>query len=266
MLLASAVFGVLKFNDVFSSGSPASDNSAEQTELEQPQTDPEEEKPAEEEKPEEKTPTKTPDKPAPQPSASCNVASPATVSWVINKQRPLSPKSYVPSSLRLPNVRVRTTSGSKLRCDAASAAEKLFADAKAAGFSPMVSSGYRSYQTQSSLYNNYVAQDGQAAADTYSARPGHSEHQTGLSFDICNSGSCSLVQSFGNTGLGKWVAANAHKYGFVVRYPQGKTSITGYTYEPWHLRYVGTTVAGQIKSSGQTLEEHFGLPAAPDYN
>jgi D-alanyl-D-alanine carboxypeptidase len=110
------------------------------------------------------------------------------------------------------------------------------------------------------LYNGYVAKDGQAAADRYSAKPGTSEHQTGLAMDVClaNSG-CSLEQAFGDTPAGKWVAANAHKYGFIVRYLPGKDAITGYEYEPWHLRYVGIELATELQRNNKTMEEFFGL-------
>lgn len=115
-------------------------------------------------------------------------------------------------------------------------------------------SGYRSYADQKRIYNNYVAADGQAAADTYSARPGHSEHQTGLAIDLN-----SLESSFAYTAEGKWIAANCHKYGFILRYPYGKTDKTGYIYEPWHVRYVGLEVAQKITESGLCLEEYYGI-------
>lgn len=122
------------------------------------------------------------------------------------------------------------------------------------GVSIYVVSGYRSYQTQANLYNRYVARDGKAAADTYSARPGHSEHQSGLAMDVN-----SLYNSFANTKEGKWLEANAHKYGFVIRYGKNKQSITGYIYEPWHIRYLGTELATAVYESGLCLEEFFGI-------
>lgn len=115
-------------------------------------------------------------------------------------------------------------------------------------------SGFRSYETQEGLYNRYVAADGKAEADTYSARPGHSEHQTGLALDVN-----SLYESFADTAEGKWLAANAHRYGFIIRYPAGKTDKTGYIYEPWHIRYVGVEKATKIYSSGLCLEEYYGI-------
>ena len=115
-------------------------------------------------------------------------------------------------------------------------------------------SGFRSYATQERIYNNYVAADGQAEADTYSARPGHSEHQSGLAIDVN-----SLSSSFAETAEGIWLAENCHKYGFILRYPAGKTDITGYIYEPWHIRYVGVEIATAIYESGLCLEEYYGI-------
>ena len=125
------------------------------------------------------------------------------------------------------------------------------ADATALGLNLYISSGYRSYYTQDKIYNNYVAKDGKQKADTYSARAGHSEHQTGLAFDLN-----SVSSSFGYTDEGKWIKDNCYLYGFIIRYPEGKESITGYMYEPWHLRYVGD-VASNIYESNLCLEEYF---------
>lgn len=130
-------------------------------------------------------------------------------------------------------------------------------DAANQGISLWLVSGYRSYWDQDRIYNNYVARDGQAAADRYSARPGHSEHQTGLAFDLN-----SLYQSFGDTAEGIWLAENCHRYGFIIRYPMDKEHITGYMYEPWHVRYVGGDLAAKIKASGLCVEEYFGITSA----
>lgn len=129
-------------------------------------------------------------------------------------------------------------------------------DAAKEGITLNIISGYRSYSNQKRIYNNYVNKDGKAKADTYSARPGHSEHQTGLAADIN-----SLYTSFINTREGKWLNDNCHKYGFIIRYPKGKDSITGYMYEPWHIRYVGVSLATTLYNNGNwiTLEEHFGI-------
>ena len=131
---------------------------------------------------------------------------------------------------------------------------RMKADAAAQGLSIYISSGFRSYASQRSIYNRYVSRDGRAAADTYSARPGHSEHQTGLSIDLNT-----ITQAFGRTAEGRWVAEHCHEYGFIIRYPDGKSHITGYHYEPWHLRYVGIKTATAIAESGLCLEEYYGI-------
>lgn len=128
------------------------------------------------------------------------------------------------------------------------------ADAAQAGLSLYNSSDFRTYDLQVDLYNRYVSHSGQAAADTYSARPGFSEHQTGLVIDLN-----SVDDSFAGTPEAEWVAKNAHKYGFIVRYPKGKEEITGYQYEPWHIRYLGVGVATSVYQSGKTLEEYLGI-------
>lgn len=122
------------------------------------------------------------------------------------------------------------------------------------GLNLYVVSGYRSYDYQAQLYQNYCNRDGQAAADRYSARPGYSEHQTGLAFDLN-----STSNSFAGTAEAKWLAAHAHEYGFIIRYPKGKESVTGYQYEPWHLRYLGTETAEAVYDSGLCLEEYLGI-------
>jgi D-alanyl-D-alanine carboxypeptidase len=129
-------------------------------------------------------------------------------------------------------------------------------DASKEGINLYILSGYRSYSSQKTIYNNYVNKDGKASADTYSARPGYSEHQTALTADIN-----SLYTSFINTKEGKWLNDNCYKYGFIIRYPQGKENYTGYIYEPWHIRYVGTTLATTLYNNGDwiSLEEYFGI-------
>ncbi len=126
------------------------------------------------------------------------------------------------------------------------------ADAAKAGLNLWITSGYRSYSYQAQLYNSYAARDGYAKADTYSARPGYSEHQTGLAMDINVAG-----DQFGLTPESKWLAANCYKYGFVIRYMNGKQNITGYKYEPWHVRYLGKDLAKEVYDSGLCLEEFF---------
>ncbi len=137
---------------------------------------------------------------------------------------------------------------------ALSSFNKLSSDAALLGLNIRCSSGFRSYATQQTLYNNYVASDGVAAADTYSARPGHSEHQTGLAIDVN-----SISDDFLGTPECEWLAKNAHRYGFIIRYPKGKEDKTGYRYEPWHIRYLGVETATAVYNSGLCLEEYLGI-------
>ncbi len=125
---------------------------------------------------------------------------------------------------------------------------------RASGYNMSIVSGFRSYQKQESTFSYWVSVDGYENAVTYSAMPGHSEHQTGLAMDIT-----SLNQSYGDTAEGKWLAGHCHEYGFIIRYPKGKTGITGYIYEPWHIRYLGTSTAKLVHDSGLTLEEFLGV-------
>lgn len=133
---------------------------------------------------------------------------------------------------------------------------KMKNDASALGLNLWIQSGYRSYDYQKDLYNGYVKRDGKTAADKYSARPGASEHQTALAFDLNT-----ITSSFANTNEGKWVDDNAYLYGYIIRYPNGKNDITGYKYEPWHIRYVGLSLAKELYNNGSwlTMEEYFGI-------
>ena len=145
--------------------------------------------------------------------------------------------------------------------EAREAFERMAADAKKAGFVLVAFSTYRSYEYQQTLYNNYVERDGKENADRYSARPGYSEHQTGLAFDVGEKGKEDLwlTEEFGETPAGKWLVENAHKYGFILRYPKGKEAITGYMYESWHFRYLGVDLAQKVKASNLTLEEYLNI-------
>jgi LAS superfamily LD-carboxypeptidase LdcB len=135
----------------------------------------------------------------------------------------------------------------------------MVAAAKTQGIHLNPFSTFRSYSRQATLYTNYSAKYGKAEAEKFSARPGHSEHQTGLAFDFGGSDQAHwLEESFGATKEGKWLFENAHKYGFILRYPKGKETVTGYQYEPWHYRYVGSDFAAKVKASGKTLEEYLG--------
>lgn len=138
--------------------------------------------------------------------------------------------------------------------EAKAAFDRMQADAAAEGLNIYISSGFRSYDYQAGLYQRYVDKDGKAEADRYSARAGHSEHQTGLAFDLN-----SIEESFANTNEGKWVNSNCHKYGFIIRYPSDKEDITGYKWEPWHIRYLGEETAKAVYDSGLCLEEYLGI-------
>jgi len=144
----------------------------------------------------------------------------------------------------------------------------MVAAAKQAGITLNLQSGYRSYNFQVTLYNRYVQQQGQAVADTQSARPGYSEHQTGFAADLGGTSqpSCNVEACFGDTPEGKWLAAHASEYGFIIRYPADRDSTTGYVYEPWHVRYVGTELAAEMRAKGvATLEDFFGTGNAASY-
>jgi len=145
--------------------------------------------------------------------------------------------------------------------EARTAFNELAAKAALSGFNLTAFSTYRSFDYQAELYERYVNRDGNEAADRYSARPGYSEHQTGLAFDI---GEVNFEQhwassTFGETEAGKWVADNAHLYGFILRYPLGKEEVTGYMHESWHFRYVGIDLAVEIYKEKVTLEEYLGI-------
>ena len=173
---------------------------------------------------------------------------------IVNKTYSL-PENYVPTNTYKDATDLKYCSLCIYK-DAYEKFETMKADLLSLGLNIWIQSGYRSYELQNELYNNYVDRDGKEAADTYSARPGHSEHQTGLAFDLN-----SISDDFQYTDEGKWVNQNAWKYGFILRYPKGKENITGYKYEPWHLRYVGETLAKELYNNGDwiTLEEHFNL-------
>ncbi|GAA1571152.1 M15 family metallopeptidase [Leucobacter aridicollis] len=213
-------------------------------------------------------PEPTPDPAPAQPEfdrSAQSIDDPASL-WVIsNKSRPLDPVDWAPSDL-VATSGVENEFDQPLREPAARAVEALIGAAADAGHSVWIISAYRDYGTQVALYDGYVDRDGAAAADRYSARPGHSEHQTGLVVDLDDHGDCYLDGCFGDTPAGKWLAENAADYGFVIRYPEGKEQVTGFMPEPWHFRFVGTELALEMRDQGvTTLEEFFGLPAAPDY-
>ncbi|MBY6035957.1 M15 family metallopeptidase [Fictibacillus nanhaiensis] len=182
---------------------------------------------------------------------------------VANKERNL-PEDYEPKDLVIPNVPFpfkEDLPKKQLREEAARAVEELFKDAQTQGLQLLAQSGYRSYETQVSIFAYNANQYGEEQANQTSAQPGQSEHQTGLSLDVTSPEvNYELVEKFGETKEGKWLAENAHQYGFIIRYLKGKENITGYEYEPWHLRYVGVKHAKEIHNKGITLEEYLQKP------
>lgn len=170
---------------------------------------------------------------------------------IVNKYHNLG-SDYIPSDLVEVKSSYRTKYG-QLKRIANDNFEKMADDAKKEGILLLVSSGYRSYTTQYNLYNYYVSVDGKKEADTYSARPGYSEHQTGLAIDIAGS-NWNFIED--NTSEYNWLINNAHKYGFILRYPKDKEWITGYMYEPWHYRYVGDDISKYIQETGLTYDEY----------
>jgi len=198
--------------------------------------------------------------PDPEPEEDTTVVSnPGAIDVLVNRDYRL-PADFTPPNLVEPNVRMSPNANNRLlRSEAASALESMFDGAEGDGVILYAQSGYRSYSTQETLFNNYVDSHGYEAASRFSAKPGHSEHQTGLAMDVTSeSVNYRLTQDFGNTPEGQWVAANAHRFGFIIRYPQNKESVTGYIYEPWHLRYLGVDLATAVYESGLTYEEYLG--------
>lgn len=176
---------------------------------------------------------------------------------LVNKEHGLT-KDYVPRDLRKVNV-FGSKGKDQLRDIAASQLENMFSDAKKNGHTLFASSGYRSYERQKEIYSANVRKYGKAYAETFSAPPGHSEHQTGLVMDISSKNTnYRLTEKFASLPEGKWVRENAWKYGFVIRYPKDKTHITKYRFEPWHLRYIGHDAAKVSYEEGLVLEELIG--------
>lgn len=199
-----------------------------------------------------------------------SIDDPASLWIMVNKTRPLNPIKYQPADLVVPGFGPLNGNPYKhsMRKDAADAAEKMATAMKSVGKGRLViQSGYRSYAVQKTVHDRQVAKHGKTEGELWAARPGYSEHQTGLAIDVSarNQG-CQIRVCFGGTKSGIWLAQNAYRFGFIVRYPKGSQAITGYEYEPWHLRYVGVELATDMKKKGiKTLEEYFNLPAAPNY-
>ena len=193
-----------------------------------------------------------------------------SIAVIVNKQRPLNPIDYEPADLVVLDSSHAFDNSRGLRL-ARPAAEALTAMAKAMHADGagrlFLNSGYRSYGYQQELFDAKVVQYGLDGALIRSAKAGHSEHQLGLAADVSvTAQGCAIMHCFGDTVAGQWIAANAWQYGFIVRYKEGFTETTGFTYEPWHLRYVGKTVAGAYhRGSYNTLEDFWQLPPAPNY-
>ena len=188
------------------------------------------------------------------------VSNPDSMLVLVNKNYALN-EDYEPSDLVLPNVLSTDYNQNQniyLRKEAAIHLEQLFYAAQnEAGLTLLARSGYRSYQTQISLYDRYVSQNGTEKADTFSARAGHSEHQTGLAMDVtADSVNRQLVTDFGITPEGIWLKENAHRFGYIIRYLEGREDETGYQYEPWHIRYVGVEAATEIYENNWILEQY----------
>ncbi|MGI6141399.1 MAG: M15 family metallopeptidase [Caldicoprobacterales bacterium] len=188
------------------------------------------------------------------------VSNPSAVDVLVNKKYEL-PADYKPKDLVTPNVPFAPGAyNKKMRKEAAGALEELFKAASAEGINLYAVSGFRSYATQKTIFQRNVKSRGSVeAANRYSAKPGYSEHQTGLAMDVTSkSVSYLLTSKFGEKAEGKWLKNNAHKYGFIIRFPKGKEKITGYIYEPWHIRYLGVDLATAVYESGLTYEEYLG--------
>ena len=195
-----------------------------------------------------------------------SIDSPESPWIVVNKQRPLEPKTYTPADL----ARAKEFNPMRVQLSRPAAIAYLYmarAAKKAGAGSLQLNSGYRSYLYQKSIHSRMVTKYGLKTGENLAARPGFSEHQTGLAADIAAPAQgCTIKVCFGTTKAGKWLAKNAWQYGFIVRYPSGKTAITGYQYEPWHLRFVGIPLATEMHTLGESvLENYWQLPAAPTY-
>src|SRR5699024_9368246 len=187
------------------------------------------------------------------------LTNPYNVLALVNKQYAL-PGDYEPEDLVVPDVAFPFTENlpkKQLRRVAAEALEELFAATEAEGLELFAQSGYRSYDRQVEIFDANVAEHGEERANQFSARPGQSEHQTGLTMDVTSREVDFLLEEeFGETAEGKWLEENAHEFGFIIRYPKGKEDITKYDYEPWHLRYVGEQAAREIAQDELTLEQY----------
>lgn len=229
----------------------------------QPQAEPPKVAPAMNPKPT-PSPTPTPEPtPEPAPAPVYDLDSPSSITVVVNKQRPMNPIDWAPDDLVMPEG-IPNVWGHPIRAEAAAALQQMYAAASDAGVPFTITSGYREYWLQKEIYDGLVAQGGVEFADRDTARPGYSEHQTGLTVDLYGNEGCQLAACFGETATGMWLRDNAYRFGYILRYHDGQQATVGYTYEPWHFRYVGVDVATAMHDQGVlNLEDFFGLPPAP---
>ena len=201
--------------------------------------------------------------PAPVPSPAApehSLTDPASPWVVVNKQHPIDPLDYAPA--------LATVGGKQVAALIADDLRALLAAAAADGVSLAVTSGFRSLEHQRSVHDSAVARDGSETAESLSARPGYSEHQTGLAVDFSGSSrpGCLLENCFGQTPESAWLVEHGARHGFLLRYPEGKTDVTGYAPEPWHWRWVGTDLLARMAAAGSTtLEEFFGVSGGTTY-
>ncbi|MFA9465114.1 MAG: D-alanyl-D-alanine carboxypeptidase family protein [Velocimicrobium sp.] len=185
---------------------------------------------------------------------------PSSTTVLVNKEYAL-PSDYVPPDLKVPDIIFSFSSYSEkklMREEAGKALASLFEAANEEGLNLYGVSGYRSYKRQLEIYNKNLAKDGADLTNLYSAKAGCSEHQTGLSIDVSTQSIHNrLDTAFAATPEGKFIANHSYEYGFIIRYPSDKSEITGYAYEPWHIRYVGTTLANYLYENNLCLEEYY---------
>lgn len=193
---------------------------------------------------------------------------PDSITVLVNKELPL-PKDYIPADLVIPNVLFEISyfdEKKQMRAEAANALEELFGAAQKNGLALCAVSGYRSYQRQYDIFTANIRRKGLEHTLQFSAKPGYSEHQTGLSIDVSTqSVKYRIDATFAGTPEGKWLAENAYLFGYIIRYPEDKSEITGYAYEPWHIRYVGKKFAKYLYDNNLTIEEYYGFKPSIDY-
>lgn len=193
------------------------------------------------------------------PGEHLDISSPDSPTVLVNKTHPMDPIDWAPQDLQ-------TVGSVQLRADAAAAAHRMIEAAARDGVSLSPISGYRSHQTQKATYRQWVSTYGQERADVASARPGYSEHQTGLAVDFGGSGACDLQPCFRDTPAAHWLAEHGAEYGFILRFPWQQQDTTGYWYESWHLRWIGQEQAQRYRDSGvHSYEEFVGAGPAPSY-